>query len=144
MGWTGLIAAVPDAAGNWTSTPLAREPDVDEIARELAQEHSAAFVCFVYDSDVGYAVANATDGQSARLVINEEAAREYEMDDLPLGRPADAAVELSEWARQHGPKPVEADAVCAVLEADHLYAEDAAAQIFELLGLPWPADPARE
>jgi hypothetical protein len=141
MGWTGLVAAAPDASGEWSTTALEREPDVDSIARELAQVRSAAIVCFVYDSDVGYAVADAADGKSARIVINEPAAREYGMeDDLPLGRSADAAVELAAWASEHGLKQVDPEALRAVLEADHVFAEEGAAQVFELLGLKWDDD----
>jgi hypothetical protein len=141
MGFTGLVAAVPDASGQWSTSALVREPDVDALARELAQAHSAALVCFVFDSDVGYAVADASDGKSARIVINEEAARGYEMDSLPLGRSAEAAVDLAEWAREHGLKHVDSEALRAVLEADHVFAEEGAAQVFELLGLTWQDDP---
>ncbi len=140
MGWTGLIAAVPDTSGQWTVRPLAREPDVDSVARELAQAHSAALVCFVFDSDVAYAVADASDGKSARIVINENAARDYGMDFLLLGQSAEAAADLAEWAKEHGLKDVEAEAVRAVLEANHAFAEEGVAQVFELLGLTWQDD----
>jgi hypothetical protein len=137
-----LVAAVPDASGEWATNSLAREPDVDSVARELAEAHSAALVCFVFDSDVGYAVADASDGKSARIVINEAGARDYGMDFLPLGRSADAAADLAQWAREHGLKHVDPEALRAVLEADHVFAEEGAAQVFELLGLTWDDDSA--
>jgi hypothetical protein len=104
--------------------------------------HSAAIVCFVFDSDVGYAVADVSDGKSARIVINEATARDYGMDSLPLGRSADAAADLAEWAREHGLQHVDLEALRAVLEEDHVFAEEGAAKVFDLLGLTWDDDPA--
>jgi hypothetical protein len=140
MGLFVLLRAVPDASGVWSVARLSEEPDVDGIARKLAEEHSAALVCFVFDSDVAYAVAAGADGTGAQLVFNEPTAIGYGMDFLPFGRSAEAASDLAAWARAHAPKALEPGDARRILEAEHVFAEEGVAEIFELLGLTWSDD----
>ena len=141
MGLFVLLRAVPDASGAWTVARLSEEPDVDAIAKRLADQHSAALVCFVFDSDVAYAVAAGADGTGARLVFNEPSAIDYGMDFLPLGRAADAARDLAAWARAHAPSAIDPEDARRILDAEHVFAEEGVAEIFELLGFPWSDDP---
>lgn len=138
MAWTALFAAVQDPSGGWTVEAIEREESVEALAYELSERYGVTVVCFVVESDVAYVIAEADDGARAALVFNEHRAHDLGMDFLPVGRAAEAARELAAWSRIHAPQAVAADEARRVLTTEHAHAEEGVAEMFALLGLPWP------
>jgi hypothetical protein len=131
----GLKPTGEGAAPGWQFADVDDPNRLAELVAKASEAGGAAVGAAVFDSDFAYVVAARDGVQAAEVAVNQETAREYEVD---LSSDPEAFARWTEVA----PRTLSADEVRAVLRQDWVFAEQGVQELLEQAGLPEPYDPS--
>jgi hypothetical protein len=130
----GLKPTGEGAAAGWHFADVDDPNRLAELVARASEGGGAAVGAAVFDSDFAYVVAARDGAQAAEVAVNQETAREYEVD---LASDPGAFAGWTELA----PQRLTADEVRAVLRERWVFAEEGVQELLEQAGLPEPYDP---
>jgi hypothetical protein len=131
----GLKPTGEGAAAGWRFANVDDPNRLAELVARASEDGGAAVGAAVFDSDFAYVVAARDGVQAAEVAVNQETAREYEVD---LASDPEAFAAWTELA----PQRLTADEVRTVLREQWVFAEEGVQELLEQAGLPEPYDPS--